>query len=140
MPFGPPLGFARFDYLIDLIYTRDTWSHRLDVCRATGREMILTPDHDGRIIALVTRELAAKLHRELKSISLVLKLTGPAGGCWRIGPVRTPMATIQMDTLDFSRLTSGRLTPDEVRDRSLVVMDGDAEIANQVLEHTIVPY
>ncbi len=53
MPFGPPLGFVRFDYLTDLIYPRDTWSHRLDVCRATGREMVLTPDHDGQIIALV---------------------------------------------------------------------------------------
>jgi hypothetical protein len=48
------------DYLIDLIYTRDMWMHRLDICRATGREMVQTPQHDGRITTLVVRDLARK--------------------------------------------------------------------------------
>ncbi len=86
------------------------------------------------------RDLAVNLHQELKGISLVYNLTGPAGGCWRIGPAETPAVTIRMDTLDFSRLTSGRLTPDEVRDQSPVVIDGDVEIANRALDHTAVPY
>lgn len=140
VPFGPPLGFARVGYLTDLIYTRDTWSHRLDICRATGREMILTPYHDGRIMALVMRDLAAKLQRERKGISLVFQLTGPAGGSWRIGSVDTPAAALQMDALDFSRLTSGRLAPDEVRERPLVAINGDLEMAMWALDHSTVAY
>ncbi len=140
IPFGPPLGTVRFDYLTDLIYPRDTWSHRLDICRATNREMMLTADHDGRIMALVMRDLAAKLDGQLKGNSVIIDLTGPAGGCWRIGSVETPAAIIQMDMLDFSRLTSGRLTPGEVRSHVLISIRGDVEVAVQVLDNASVPY
>lgn len=139
VPFGPPLGFVPVSYLTDLIYTRDTWSHRLDICRATGREMILTPDHDGQMMALVMRDLAAKLHRKGKGISVGFHLTGLAGGSWRIGSLKS-RATLHMDALIFSRLTSGRLSPDEVWDRSLVVIDGDPGMARQALNHATVPY
>jgi hypothetical protein len=140
VPFGPPLGFVRVDYLTDLIYPRDTWCHRLDICRATGREMILTAEHDGRIMALVMRELAAKIKRELKGITVGYELTGPAGGYWRVGSNGQQSVTIRMNMLDFSRLTSGRLTPDEVRSQSLADISGDAELASRVLDHTTVPY
>ena len=139
VPFGPPLGFVRVEYLTDLIYTRDTWSHRLDICRATGRKMVLSPDHDGRMMALVMRDLAAKLQKKCKGISVIFHLAGPAGGSWRIGSTANPVA-LQMDALDFSRLTSGRLAPDEVRERSLVVINGDVEMARRVLNHSTVPY
>jgi uncharacterized protein (TIGR03083 family) len=140
VPFGPPLGFVRVDYLTDLIYPRDTWCHRLDICRATGREMILAAEHDGRIMALVMRELAAKIRRELKGITVGYELTGPAGGCWRVGSNGQQSATIRMNMLDFSRLTSERLTPDEVRSQSLADISGDAELASRVLDRTTVPY
>ena len=39
-------------YLIDTILTRDTWMHRVDTARATGRDVILTPDHDGVLIGM----------------------------------------------------------------------------------------
>ena len=29
-------------YLVDVILTRDTWMHRVDVSRATGRALVLT--------------------------------------------------------------------------------------------------
>jgi hypothetical protein len=45
-----------------------------------------------------------------------------------------------MNMLDFSRLTSERLTPDEVRSQSLADISGDAELASRVLDHTTVPY
>src|SRR5712692_9807606 len=32
----PLLGVAPIGYVTDLIYTRDMWMHRLDICRATG--------------------------------------------------------------------------------------------------------
>jgi uncharacterized protein (TIGR03083 family) len=144
VPFGPPLGTARLDYLTDLIYTRDTWSHRLDICRATGRDMLLRPEHDGRIIALVMRDLMRKFHKEFgekfNAISIVYQLTGPAGGCWRIGLVEKTTTTIHMDALDFSRLTSGRLKPDEVLNESLAVIENDLGMARWVLNHSAVPY
>ena len=65
----------RFGYLIDTIFTRDTWMHRLDICRATGRDMVLTPEHDGRLIADVVAEWA---RRHGQPFTLVL--AGPAGG------------------------------------------------------------
>jgi uncharacterized protein (TIGR03083 family) len=140
MPFGPPLGVARLEYLTDLIYTRDTWSHRLDICRATGREMVLDADHDGRMMALVVRELAEKLERQFEGLSVVLELTGPAGGSWHLGPAGEPAATVQMDALEFSRLTSDRLKPDQVRAMSLAQIEGDVATAERVLENSSVPY
>lgn len=140
IPFGPPLGFVRFDYLTDLIYTRDTWSHRLDICRATGRPMHLTPDHDDRLIALVMRDVAAKFSRNLPDLAVIYDLIGPAGSAWQIGSPHPPQATLQMDTLDFSRLSSGRLTANEVRSQSLVNIQGDVAAAHRALDQTAVPY
>ena len=55
-----PSGTERWKiaYLMDTIFTRDTWMHRGDIARATGRELVLTPDHDGRIVADVVAEWA----------------------------------------------------------------------------------
>lgn len=52
----PILGLIQMSYLTDIIPTRDMWMHRLDICQATGREMVLSPEHDGRIVALIVRE------------------------------------------------------------------------------------
>ena len=65
----------RMGYLLDVILTRDPWMHRVDIARATGREMVLTPEHDGRIIADVVAEWARR-HGQ----PFTLTLTGPAGG------------------------------------------------------------
>lgn len=46
-----PLVWAALGYLNGPIYTRDTWMHRIDVCRATECEPVLTGEHDGRIVA-----------------------------------------------------------------------------------------
>lgn len=48
----------RMAYLLDIILTRDPWMHRVDIARATGREIQLTAAHDGRIIADVVAEWA----------------------------------------------------------------------------------
>ena len=49
-------------YLIDSVLTRDVWMHRVDTTRATGTDMVLTPDHDGEpcrlsIIEMISRGL-----------------------------------------------------------------------------------
>ena len=44
--------------LVDVVYTRDVWIHRVDVATAAGRTMVLTDDHDGRIVADIVAEWA----------------------------------------------------------------------------------
>ena len=47
-------------YLVDVILTRDAWLHRVDLCRAVGVEMAMTPELDGRIVADVVAEWARR--------------------------------------------------------------------------------
>jgi len=134
----PALGIVPVGYLTDLIYTRDMWMHRLDLCRATGREMVLTPEHDGRIVALVMRDVAKKLAAPLRKNSMVYHLSGRVGGTWQLGAEVPPAATLQIDVLDFNLVASGRLTPEEAW--SCVSLEGDTALAREALNHTNVPY
>jgi uncharacterized protein (TIGR03083 family) len=90
----------RFGYLVDTIFTRDTWMHRLDISRATARPMALTADHDGRLIADVVAEWARR-HGQ----PFILTLTGPAGGRWQVGGGGEHLA---LDALDFCWVVSSR--------------------------------
>ncbi|WP_409331110.1 maleylpyruvate isomerase family mycothiol-dependent enzyme [Trujillonella humicola] len=93
-----------FGFLFDVILTRDTWMHRVDVCRATGREPELTAGHDGVLVADVVAEWAGRHARPYR-----LRLTGPAGGAWSSGE---PPAgdDLELDAVEFCRLLSGRGT------------------------------
>jgi uncharacterized protein (TIGR03083 family) len=91
-------------YVTDVILTRDPWMHRLDLARATGRDAVLTADHDGVIVADIVAEWARRHGQSYR-----LKLTGPAGGSWRSG---TGGEEIVMDGADFCRVISGRPSPD----------------------------
>jgi uncharacterized protein (TIGR03083 family) len=90
----------RMGYLLDVILTRDPWMHRVDIARATGREMVLTPEHDGRIIADVVAEWARRHGKPF-----ALTLTGPAGGTFVAGDGGEP---ITIDAVEFCRIISGR--------------------------------
>jgi uncharacterized protein (TIGR03083 family) len=87
-------------YLIDTILTRDPWMHRMDICEATGREPVLTPGHDGLLVANVVEEWADRHGRPYS-----LHLTGDAGGSFSRGD-GGPQLTL--DAVDFCRLLSGR--------------------------------
>lgn len=139
VPAGP-FGFISVGYLLDTIYSRDLWMHRLDICRTAGREMSLTPDHDGRIVSLVVRDLARSLVPRLGGASVLYDLRGAAGGAYKVGNHPSPTATIRMDVLDFNLLASGRMKPDEVKALGLVQIEGDARLANLAIEHTSVLY
>ncbi len=54
----PPFEAERwkFGYLVDTVFTRDTWLHRLDIARATDQPMVTTADHDGRLVSDVVGE------------------------------------------------------------------------------------
>lgn len=87
-------------YLVDVILTRDAWLHRVDLCRAVGADLVLTPDHDGRIVAEVVAEWA---RRHGQPFDLVL--TGPAGGKFGSG---SGSDRLELDAVDFCRAISGR--------------------------------
>ncbi len=87
-------------HLFDIIHTRDPWVHRVDICRATGHPLVLTPEHDGRIIENVVADWAAR-HRQ----PFDLTLTGPAGRHFRAGTTDTPLV---LDAVEFCRILSGR--------------------------------
>ena len=89
-----------FGYLLDVVLTRDTWMHRVDVARATGRDPVLTPGHDGLLVDDVAREWAQRHGRPSR-----LHLTGPAGGTWSTG---TDGEEFVLDAVDFCRSLSGR--------------------------------
>jgi uncharacterized protein (TIGR03083 family) len=137
LPAPPPKGgLMSLAYLTDTIYPRDLWMHRLDLARATGRAFAQAPEHDGRVVALVVRELAQALPRHLGEASVVYELAGPAGGRWRIGRPAGPAATIRMAALDFAQLCSERFRAADVLSRTETL--GDATLARRALEHTAV--
>ena len=90
----------RMGYLLDVILTRDPWMHRVDIARATGRDMDLRAEHDGRIVADVVAEWARR-HGEPFSLTL----TGPAGGTYVSGEGGE---RITIDAVEFCRTLSGR--------------------------------
>jgi uncharacterized protein (TIGR03083 family) len=92
----------RFGYLVDIILTRDTWMHRVDVTRATGRPMELTAGHDSRIVTDAVAEWARRHGRPF-----VLHLTGPIGATY-VGGDGGEERTV--DTLELCRILSGRGT------------------------------
>lgn len=104
---GPVVERWRLGYLIDTIYLRDLWMHRIDVCRATGRPVELTADHDGRIVADVVAELARR-----HGGSFALRLSGPAGGVFVARPDGADAGvdrTITLDAVELCRTLAGRV-------------------------------
>ncbi len=90
----------RMGYLLDVILTRDTWMHRVDIARATGHELIMTADHDGRIVADAVAEWARRHGRPF-----ILELTGPAGGRFVAG---SGGEALTLDAVELCRTFSGR--------------------------------
>ncbi len=98
----PPFDSERwpYGYLVDIIFTRDTWMHRLDISRAANRPMDLTAGHDGRLVADVVTDWARR-HAQ----PFALTLTGPAGGQWRSG---ANGERLESDALDFCWTVAAR--------------------------------
>lgn len=89
-----------FGYLYDIIHTRDPWIHRVDISRATDHAMVLSLDHDRRIVADVVAEWARRHGHDF-----TLTLHGPAGGRFRSGSAGDD---IELDAVEFCRTLSGR--------------------------------
>jgi uncharacterized protein (TIGR03083 family) len=89
-----------FGYLFDIVLTRDTWIHRIDICRAIGRAVELSPHHDGRLVADAVADWARR-HGQ----AFTLALDGPAGDHFSAG---TDGPSLELDAVEFCRILSGR--------------------------------
>jgi len=96
----PPFTSMTLGFLIDTIYNRDLWMHRVDICRATGREMVLDAAHDARLVAEIVYDWAARHGQPYE-----LVLDGRAGGVFRAG---TGGQQLHLDAVEFCRIVSGR--------------------------------
>lgn len=105
---GPVVERWGLGYFVDVILLRDLWMHRIDVTRATGHELELSADHDGRIVADVVAEWAARHGRPYH-----LELTGPAGGTFTgtgagAGAGAVPEQATVVDAVELCRVLAGR--------------------------------
>jgi uncharacterized protein (TIGR03083 family) len=100
---GPVVETWAFGYLMDTIYLRDLWMHRVDAARATGRELVLTGDHDGHIVSDVVAEWARRHGQPFD-----LTLSGPAGGRYTSGDDGEADESIELDAVEFCRRLAGR--------------------------------
>ncbi len=89
-------------YLLDVILTRDNWMHRVDIACAIDRDLVLTAEHDGRIVADAVAEWARRHNQPF-----TMELTGPAGGTFSAG---SGGESINLDAVEFCRILSGRTT------------------------------
>lgn len=114
---------STFAYLFDVLSNRDTWLHRLEIARATGRPFV-TGEHDRGVVTQVLRDLA----QTWPGPPITLELTD---GRWALG-VGEPVAVVRADTLDYLWHLSGR-DGDPVLD-----IDGDPAVRAAVLSARVV--
>lgn len=133
----PVGGFMSLRQLMWVIHSRDTWMHRLDICRATNRPFEQTREHDGRINELVVLDTTKKLNTKLHGRAITLILTGIAGGTWKIGQ-GDPTAEMEMDMLDFNIFVSGRFSYDEGMQRARI--SGDKTLVENAFKDLLVLY
>lgn len=100
--FSLPTG-ATFGYLVDVIYPRDLWMHRIDVARATNRDLRATST-EADVVALVVRDLACTWGGP----ATTLTLTGHGAGTWALGAGK-PVAAVETDAVEICRHLSGRV-------------------------------
>jgi uncharacterized protein (TIGR03083 family) len=133
----PVGGMMSVRDLMWVTHSRDTWMHRLDICRATNRPFEQTREHDGRIVELVVRDVAKKLSRKLSGRAISLVLTGTAGGTWDIG-AGISEAEMEMDALDFNIFVSGRFSYEEAMPRARIA--GNASLVEQAFQDLLALY
>lgn len=101
---GPVVEKWPLGYLVDVVYLRDLWMHRMDVAQVTDHDPELTAEHDGRIVADVTAEWARRHGRPF-----VLELTGPAGGTYAVDADSPEAEHHNLGAVEFCRAVGGRV-------------------------------
>lgn len=109
---GAPEDTDTMAYLLDVIYNRDIWMHRVDIDRATGCGMPPSAA-EAPIVQQVVRDLS----RTWAGPPFALRLTGRVEGTWDVGDARSGSGaaggTVVADAVALCRLLSGR--SDELR-------------------------
>lgn len=102
LPFyeGSLIGFTNVAYLANTIYTRDTFMHRVDISRATSKELHLGR-REQRLIEDVLVDWATRTGAAAR-----INLEGPAGGSYLVGT--GSIATIEGDAVEMARVLAGR--------------------------------
>lgn len=121
LPFydGTNLGLTNVNYVLNTIFTRDHFMHRIDIARATGAELVVGPS-EARLIEDVACDWARR-----RKVRALLTLTGAAGGTYLLGG--RPEASIEGDAIVFARVLAGRGRPEELR------LAGDVNLAESWL-------
>jgi uncharacterized protein (TIGR03083 family) len=109
------LGATNVGYVMNVIFTRDTFMHRADITRPLRRDMNLGED-DRRLVEDVVRDWAKRSDAQVS-----LNLTGPAGG--RYLTAAAPVADVTLDAVDFGRILTRREPPE------IAEISGDREAA-----------
>jgi uncharacterized protein (TIGR03083 family) len=133
----PVAGKLSMRHLMWVIHSRDTWMHRMDICRATNRKFEQKEVHDSRIVELVMMDVADALAVKFNGPALVFDLAGIGGGLWKAG-TGDPAAIIQMDVLEFNIFASGRYSYKQAR--SMMNVSGDTTTAEEALKTILVVY
>jgi uncharacterized protein (TIGR03083 family) len=105
---GLPPG-STFGYLLDVIYPRDVWMHRIDVARATGRDLAPSAT-EADVVAQVVRDLT----EVWEGPPTRLVLTGHGAGSWPLG-TGAAVTTLEADAVEVCRMLSGRNASPSVR-------------------------
>lgn len=134
IPAQPMPGMMSLAYLVDVIYPRDQWMHRMDICRATGKTLVINPKHDGRLLDLVALDIARTLAGK---VSIGVNVTGAVTASYRFGS-SDPQAEIDIDFLALNRRASMRITADEAF--QMVHIRGDEAVAKAFLQGCPVLY
>lgn len=101
---NPVGGTMTMGHLVDVVYTRDQWMHRIDIARAIGVDPLITADHDARIVEDVVAEWAT-----VQPGPFTLELIGPAGGTFTSG---NDGDLYRFDAVEFCLIVSGRSQSD----------------------------
>lgn len=134
IPAQPMPGTMSLAYLVDVIYPRDQWMHRMDICRATGKTLVITPGHDERLLDLVMLDIATKLEGKF---ALIVNITGALTASYRLGNSE-PQAEMDVDYQALNRRSSGRITTDAAL--TGVTIRGDQAVAAGFLRDCEVLY
>lgn len=112
-------GWINVSYITDAIFPRDIYMHRVDIARATGRELRLgDPEH--RLIEDIVRDWFGRTKENVR-----LVLTGPAGGTYE--SAGEPAVTFTADAVEFTRMLFGRAG------REVLEISGDRATAERAL-------
>jgi uncharacterized protein (TIGR03083 family) len=113
-------------HLLDVIYVRDVWLHRVDLHRATGVELP-TSSAEAEVVAQVVRDLDL----EWDGPTFVLELTGRGAGRWQVGS-GAPEEVVTEDAVALMRLLSGR------SDECALATGGDRLAADRLREARVI--